>query len=158
MEKAWAGPSPKVSAIEGRKLATHLATDRKALTETGLDLPREGILVVDLPEGSAEYQRRYPGNAVHGEPAELLGASVSIEDTQAIFQILRLPAAPSMPFLLRTSSPSIACTATEGFGIHDSRQTSDGSGASFPGGSKGRPCHGEGASLSSTERHPRGRP
>ena len=76
---------------------------------TGLTVVRQGMRVVGVPVGTNQFQLVFLQEAVNGEPTELVRALVPMEDTQASFQILRLPAISRLSHLLRTVPPSITC-------------------------------------------------
>ena len=56
--------------------------------------------VVGVPVGTEQFQRDSLQEAVNGEPAELVTALVPMEDVQASFQILHLPATCRLSYLL----------------------------------------------------------
>ena len=68
-----------------------------------------------VPVGTEQFQRDFLREAVNGEPAELARALVPMEDAQASFQILRLPATSRLSHLLRTVPPSITCQAAANY-------------------------------------------
>ena len=80
---------------------------RTMLRRTGISVAPDGMRVVGVPVGSAEYQRQQVLEAMRGEPTELLRSLAQMEDSQASFQILRLSAATRMNFLLRTLPPDV---------------------------------------------------
>lgn len=66
---------------------------QRVLRRTRLTVEPEGMAVVGVPVGTEQYQRHFVQDAVHDKPAALMPALVSMEDSQASFQILRLSAA-----------------------------------------------------------------
>ena len=82
---------------------------------TGLAVVRQRMRVVGVPVGTEQFQRDFLQEAVNGEPAELVGALVPMEDAQASFQILRLSAPSRLSHLLRTVPPSITCQAAANY-------------------------------------------
>ena len=77
----------------------------------GLRVVRQGMRVVGVPVGTEQFQRDFLQEAVNGEPAELVGALVPMEDAQSSLQILRLSATSRLSHLLRAVPPSITCQA-----------------------------------------------
>ena len=87
---------------------------RVAMDTTGLTVV-QGMRVVGVPVGTEQFQRDFLQEAVNGEPAELVRKLVPMEDTQASFQILRLPATSRLSHLLRTVPPTITCQAAANY-------------------------------------------
>ena len=81
------------------------------MVNTGLTVVRLKMRGVEVSVGTEQFQRDFLQEAVHGEPAELMGALVPMEDAQASFQILRLSATSRLSHLLRKVPPSITCQA-----------------------------------------------
>ena len=78
------------------------------MDNTALTVVRQGVRIVGVPVGTEQLKRDLQ-DAVHGEPAELVKALVSMEDAQASFQILCLSTASRLSQLFRTVPPSIIC-------------------------------------------------
>ena len=80
-----------------------------AMDTIGLTVVRQGMRVVGVPVVTEQFKCDFLQEAVNEEPAELVRALVSMGDTQASFQILRLSTTSRLSHLLRTVSPSITC-------------------------------------------------
>ena len=88
---------------------------RVAMDTTGLTVVLQGMRVVGVPVGTEQFQRDFLQEVVNGEPAELVRALVPMQDAQANFQILRLPATSRLSRMLRTVPPSITCQAAASY-------------------------------------------
>ena len=73
---------------------------RVAMDTTGLTVVRQGNRVVGVPVETEQFQRDFLLEAFSGKPAELVRALVPVEDAQASFQILHLPATSRVSYLL----------------------------------------------------------
>ena len=72
----------------------HLTEEKRtAMDSTRLTVVRQGMRAVGEPVRTEQFKRDFLQEVVNGEPAELVRAFVSMGDTQASFQILRLSAA-----------------------------------------------------------------
>ena len=77
---------------------------------TALTVVRQGMRVVGVSVGIEHFKRNFLQEVVNGDPAELVIALVPMEDAQASFQILCLPAAsrPSHICFAQSRPPSYA--------------------------------------------------
>ena len=87
---------------------------RAMLRRTGVSVAPDGMTIVGVPVGSAEYQRQQALEAMRGEPTELLRSLAQMEDAQASFQILRVSASTRMNFPLRTLPPDVIQESARG--------------------------------------------
>ena len=90
---------------------------RTAMGETGITVVRQGMRVVGVPAGTEPFKRDFLQEVINGEPAELVGVLVPIEDARASYQILRLFAASRMSYLSRTAQLSITYQAAADYEV-----------------------------------------
>lgn len=77
---------------------------RQGVDSTGLTVIKQGMKV-GVPVGTDQSKRDFAKESVNRESAELVRASVSIDDAQASFHVLRLSATSRLSHLFVQSHP-----------------------------------------------------
>ena len=81
----------------------------------GLTVVGQGMKVVGVPVGIEQFKQDFVKKAVNGELAEPVRTLVPIDDAQASFKLLRLPAVSRLSHLFRIVPPSITQEASRRF-------------------------------------------